>query len=106
MGPGRKQEGRVKTKQILRSKRGAIYRDGLGREAGLREGGSGFSYCCTASHDLRVIICIEVTLKPIFHWKLALRLGTQRNLYSTDLCWGLASGVMQILCFALGDAHF
>ena len=28
--------------------------------------------------------------------------GTQRNLYSTDLCWGFVLGVMQILAFALG----
>ena len=77
-----------------------------GGEAGLREGGggNGLSCCCTTSHDLGDI-CIEVTLKPIFHWKLGLRLGTQHNLYSTDLCWGLASGVTQILCFALGDTN-
>ena len=29
-------------------------------------------------------------------------LGTQRNLYSTDSCWGFALGVTQILAFALG----
>ena len=25
--------------------------------------------------------------------------GTQRNLYSTDLCWGFALGVTQVLAF-------
>ena len=28
--------------------------------------------------------------------------GTQHNLYSTDLHWELALGVMQSLCFAFG----
>ena len=64
-------------------------------------------------------------LKPIFHWKWSSRwvpnaneiytknmkctwptpvfcVGTQRNLYSTDWCRGLASGKTQIL--ALGNA--
>ena len=46
------------------------------------------------------------SLYPIFHWILAtqrkMKLATQRNLYSTDLHWGLALGVMQILGLASG----
>ena len=33
---------------------------------------------------------------------IARTFGTQRNLYSTDLRWGFALGVTQILNFALG----
>ena len=32
-------------------------------------------------------------------------LGTQRDLYSTCLLWGLALGVTQIFVFALGVTH-
>ena len=76
------------------------------------------------------IIC--TTLKPIFHWKIGLRwltnaneintkhinvrgqresfaFGTQRNLYSTDSCWGFALGdtqckIYMLVYFALGNA--
>ena len=34
-----------------------------------------------------------------------LALGTQCNLYSTDLRWGVASGVMQILGLASGETQ-
>ena len=30
-------------------------------------------------------------------------MGTQRDLYSTCLCWGFTLGVIQILGFTLGD---
>ena len=67
-------------------------------------------------------------LKPIFHWKLGLRwlpnaneintknmkctcptpefcVGTQRNLYSTGLRLGFASGKTQLLDFASGKTQ-
>ena len=74
-------------------------------------------------------ICVVSSLKPIFHWKWGLRwvpntneiytknmkytwptpafcVGTQRNLYSTDWCRGLALGLTQILGLASGKANF
>ena len=72
------------------------------------------------------VTCVDMeTLKPIFHWKLGSHwlpnaneintknmkctcptpefcVGTQRNLYSTGLRLGLASGKTQILGLASG----
>ena len=86
------------------------------------------NHCYAANRRVEDPLQVCDTLKPIFHWKLGSRwlpnaneintknmkctwptpefcIGTQRNLYSTRLRLGLASGKTQILRFASGKTQ-